>query len=519
MKSLQDYRTIYRNIATSLGYRGDSVDLLVQLLANASYIEEVENISYMEESSLEKAHLVNSKIQHCMDLMYSVYRGSCPRVYIKFKANKIKTLTRYSEIATSSNFNVYYLGVWQGGKIDLDLKDDNGEYLNNEWKGDGFSEGIDYSDLSLVPNKTYIIECFISKSEIKKTIQLSTLDNSYFINIDEKDLSNDVFVSVEKHGSNGDVKNYKVTSDFRKYLLEAKNKMSEYISGEDEYETEEYDSDSLGRYIYDLTTTDYGSRLYFRDSNGIEMSDILNATYFPYTRLSDFLTNELSKIAISFGEYVEFRGDYRNSAEIEIESKGLIIIKESEREGLQSIHYNANKSRYQNTIVRSNNDFGDLLRIKYPEVVKEAACIFPSSETTTIYYIPNEGRRLSTYEKIEFVDNNFAYYITKDINIQPAGKKEIVLNVSVSLSSIVPNLEESIKEAVSKYENSFDGAKMIREETDTVINKLRSDISKISGVGYVKSLEFYDPDGVIDNSDNEELIYFSISCVIDSSME
>ena len=50
MRSLQDYRNIYREIAQSLGYRGDSVELLVQLLANATYIEEVENITYMQEA-------------------------------------------------------------------------------------------------------------------------------------------------------------------------------------------------------------------------------------------------------------------------------------------------------------------------------------------------------------------------------------------------------------------------------------------------------------------------------------
>ena len=50
MRSLQDYRNIYREIAQSLGYRGDSVELLVQLLANATYIEEVENITYRKLS-------------------------------------------------------------------------------------------------------------------------------------------------------------------------------------------------------------------------------------------------------------------------------------------------------------------------------------------------------------------------------------------------------------------------------------------------------------------------------------
>ena len=76
MRTLQDYISIYREVAQNLGIGGDSVEVLVQLLANASYINEVENISYVQEASLERATLENSKIQHCMNNMYSVFRGN-----------------------------------------------------------------------------------------------------------------------------------------------------------------------------------------------------------------------------------------------------------------------------------------------------------------------------------------------------------------------------------------------------------------------------------------------------------
>ena len=44
MKSLQDYIDIYRGIANKLNITGDSVEILSQMLANASFISEVENI-------------------------------------------------------------------------------------------------------------------------------------------------------------------------------------------------------------------------------------------------------------------------------------------------------------------------------------------------------------------------------------------------------------------------------------------------------------------------------------------
>ena len=76
MKSLQDYIDIYREIANNLQLTGDSVELLVQMMANATYISEVEQVSFANEASLERATLMNSKIQHCVNLMYSVFRGN-----------------------------------------------------------------------------------------------------------------------------------------------------------------------------------------------------------------------------------------------------------------------------------------------------------------------------------------------------------------------------------------------------------------------------------------------------------
>lgn len=82
MKTLNDYINAYSDVAGRLGYTGESIKILIQLLANASYISEVENIVYAREASLDKAMLMNSKIQHCMNNMYSVYRGHCPRVVL-----------------------------------------------------------------------------------------------------------------------------------------------------------------------------------------------------------------------------------------------------------------------------------------------------------------------------------------------------------------------------------------------------------------------------------------------------
>ena len=54
MKSLQDYIDIYREIADNLQLTGDSVELLVQMMANATYISEVEQVSFANEASLNE---------------------------------------------------------------------------------------------------------------------------------------------------------------------------------------------------------------------------------------------------------------------------------------------------------------------------------------------------------------------------------------------------------------------------------------------------------------------------------
>ena len=490
MKSLQEYRNEYRQIAQNLGYHGDSVELLIQLLSNATYIEEVENISYMEESSMEKAHLQNSKIQHCMDLMYSVYRGACPKVYFKFKAKSMKTLTRYTEIATSSNFNVYYYGY---------LKD-------IEKEGTLLSEDIEEDDLTILPTQTYIICGFISKAPITKSIQVS-YSNLYYIDLPGENLSSHMVIDVEKQGS-GNRKNYKVTSDFKEYLLQADN-----------------DEDS---YIFDLTTTDFGSRIYFKDSYGVEASDTINATYFSYSRLSDFLPNALKKIMISFGELLEWT-EFRGAAEIV--EKGLLITKESEPENVLGIHYNAARERYQSSVVRSNNDLGDILKRRFKKKVAEASCVFEDKgNLTMIYYIPAGSERLSQADELEFVSDYLAYYITKDINIVEATPKDITLDVNVSLSSVVNNLQEEVEGIVKKYSRSFKRTKEILSRGDEVLNKIRSAISQLPGVNYVRSIEFQGLDLIQEeiekakeegeNVDNTySTIYFNIACVVSSRLD
>lgn len=196
MKSLQDYIDIYRGIANKLNITGDSVEILSQMLANASFISEVENIAYTQEASLEKSTLINSKIQHCVDDMYSVFRGSCPRVILNIKPTKYLSFNIYDEIISSNSFKAYYLGYY-----DKNYTRPEGYGDDKDIAGD---EGFVYSPITMSPavndTDTYTIICLIAKETISRKWILNQ-NNTYYVNCLENDLSDDFWVKINDNFS------------------------------------------------------------------------------------------------------------------------------------------------------------------------------------------------------------------------------------------------------------------------------------------------------------------------------
>ena len=101
-----------RSIASSLGLQGESVEAIIQMLSYALHTSEVEHVAYTQEASLERATEINSKIQHCVNMMYSVYRGQNPRIIMTFSPKKRFTFNPGDLVAKASTFSAYYLGYW-----------------------------------------------------------------------------------------------------------------------------------------------------------------------------------------------------------------------------------------------------------------------------------------------------------------------------------------------------------------------------------------------------------------------
>jgi hypothetical protein len=555
MRNLQDYINKYYTIAQNLGYTGDSIEVLVQLLANASYISEVENVAYLQESSLEKSSLINSKIQHCMDNMYSVFRGLCPRVVMKIRPTSYLTLKPFDLIQQSSSFSVYYLGYYKliqpSSNIGLSsssrsVRDSNvisssvissssessGQETSSMNRG---TEEVDYSSLSgldsLNPEKypgefiysgvtlkpsvsteSYIIICLISPT-VHQVDKMVNTRNTYYIDCPIDNLSNDVLVKV-----NGE--QAEVTRNFADHILKP------------------------SKYVFDLTLPSFGSRIYTAnyfstldrtdrsDSVGIEINTRINATYFEWSRLEDYNQSELRRLSYKGAELVGFNDTWLKAnmySELS-QGSGLCFVKEVGRDDLNTIHYKANRNRYVNSMVRSNNDIGTILEENFPQYVKNGGTSYVfntlgnnSGSELKIYYIPKDESRLipdtsddpgkSVSSISDFIEKEQAYYIiTKNIKVEKGERYTAEFNISLELyRNSTEDLNGSIGSILkSTYERKFNTV-----FNDTTIEEVKSLISKFSNIKRINSLgiTFLDSRGqVVEMSDIDPIIsYFDIT--------
>lgn len=349
MKSLSDYTKILRDTATNLNLHGESVEMLVQMLANALYISEVEHITYSQEASLERASQENSKIQHCVDQMYSVYRGANPRVILNFKASKLFQFNPYDEIIKSNNFKVYYLGYF------------------DESKGE-----IIYSPSTIYPDSSATIIGLIA-SEIY-TSEWTISGNLYYQNHPETDLSGDLYLKDKTNGVDLDV-----TRLFYDHLRENK--------------------------FFDLTLPGYGCRIYYPETyKGQDRENLSNLelelNVYKYFSLSDTIESERKALKMNGAVLQDFKSTTLNSLGVKEDYPGLIYISETSRDGVETIHHKANKSRYTGTYLSTNSDLSFLLQEYYPGKIRTSGVTyrFETPESTTIEII----------KKTHNLSNNFS---------------------------------------------------------------------------------------------------------------
>lgn len=506
MKTLNDYIKEYSDIAKRLGYQGESINLLTQFLANASYISEVENIAYAREASIDKALLMNSKIQHCMNDMYSVYRGHCPRVVLSVKFLRPVSFMPYDEIIKSGKFSVYYIGYYTKSKEpDPETEEYGWEYNMGHFMNSSL-------------NDVFYIVGFLSPQKWTAKNTTNLYDNYYIESpADATNLSNDVFVSIDRGGTIDHPVASRVFSD---HINDPKKN------------------------VFDLTTTDYGSRIYFVDyiMNELELSSTwypstgslndgssnvnASATFFEYSNLDNYNLSELQKLQLKGGDLISYNLEEDRTflyGKQGWPEKGLVFIPETPRDMLTTIHYKANRSRHLSTILRSNSDVGHILEELFPNHVQSGRTFFEFEmrgdiSNLMIYYIP-VGQALTQAQKDEFRAKRTAYYIVEDaaaIEIIEGVKWKARFNISLELyKNIGENYYNIVKEKLENYENKFSIV-----FSDELINEIKSDIAKIPNVKNILefNLSFEDSVGNIINSVDEvefpKSVYYEIESTI-----
>lgn len=442
MRSLQDYAGIFREIASNLNLQGDSVEVLVQMLSNATYISEVEHIGYMKESSLEKCSIMNSKIQHCVDLMYSVYRGLCPRVILNFTVNKYMKFDLFDVVTTSNNFKLYYSGYYD---------DEEGKLIK--------------SSCTLNPDVNYQIECILASEVVDKDWKV-TKDNLYYIDCEESDLSNDVSLLI-RSGSEAD------DSGFSRI-----------------YQTTNFSDHILNSQIFDLTLPGFGSRLFLPEDYKVANTEI-KATFFKQSSLSDYNEAELKRIRLDGVELKEFSGEFMKKYKFDDlgeMAEGLLYIDSIPSDTLETIHYKANRDRFVNSILRSNSDIGTILEKTYPDKIRAngTSHLFLDN-SLIIYYIPYDilNPIFLTEEDINsFISKESekrAYYVTEEITIRKGTSYEAVFNLELELYNSTP-VNEEVDNILNTYSGKFN------TDINLLLTDIKSTISKISNIKSIKNL-------------------------------
>lgn len=484
MKTLQDYLEIYRTIATNQGLAGASVEMIAQMLANASYIDEVENISMIKESSIEMASQMNSKIQHCMNEMYSVFRGCCPRVIIKFKSTKYLNFNVFDVVCSANSFNVYYLGY---------LNTNSAEYFGDTVPSSDTIGSVDnfiYAPTIIPPtgdrdtDPSYTIICLIARDFVVQRQKLS-VSNTYYTTVNENNLSNDLYVKI-----NGDY--YNVTRTFSDHINTGK--------------------------IFDLTIPSFGLRLYTPDifRTNFEREEIETPTnteievgVFKYCTLDSFNASELKSIKIKGTKLTEFEPTWLSENGMSSQYTGLIYLNEIPRNDLNTIHYKAVRDRHVNSIFRSNSDIGVILEELFPDKVMKNGTNYKFTRDSDgsmhlrVYYIPSSNETVLTdKEKEEYIKKRKAYYVSDNITLCKGTKYNAIFSINAEIYQN-ESIDEEVRKVLSEYDYKFN-LNILSLNSDGTINhngglvkEITALLNKISNIKQITnlSISFTDSSG------------------------
>lgn len=470
MDSKEQIKEDLQSIAKDYGYQGEALNIIVDLLTYAIFHEQFDFLNTSRELSLDQATLMNSKIQRCIDVLYAVYRGRNPRIWVNVQFDGPVHRNKFDQLFDSNTFKIY-----AANQID------------------GWPDG-----------KTHLIECIIAKRKLEVDNTINQLSKYYLdFKEDGKDgnlynnISEDIQVSVVSKGPNQ-------STLIDKKVYPTTRLLSDHTR---------YDGDE--EQFLAITLPDFGLRLFRK--NYFPVSSIIKIEAFNYISLDDINIQEIDKLAFegmtlvpakfhesndtitdndkkaeSDEQYLNIVDDatyevplieYNSSSMLEY---GYTIFDRTERDNIRTLLYNANLASRVNSEIKSNSDVNYLFTEVFRDRVLGSNFEYIKGETRDldylqIYYIPRVNTFIVKSDKDNFINNYGAYFLTNNIQIDTAVKKEINITVEAKCSNS-DTIAQDILDICKEYENVL--------EASFNINYIRSQISKLSNVIYVEKIEY-----------------------------
>lgn len=481
--------TIYnslKEIAANNNLRGESVNMLIDQITYSLFHEQVEIINALQESNLNSAYLLNSKIRQCMNVMYSVFRGRNCRVKLNFINNTLIKKNKFDVLFTSNTFKVY-----ADSAIEFQPSTDTGANGKNIYTLIGILAKDDLleADYTVTENNKYYIDF-----ELDRNI-LSDISEDIQVFIGSIDMSNtpQVINWVE----------YPVTRNFYDHI---------------QYKEDEGGLDP----IFVQTIPDFGIRVYKRGY--FKVSSIVRIRGLRYTVEDDINPDEFSKIKIpgtelnmpldasgkeiglSIDRIVTTAPEYRKDTDIVDEliptytDNGLIP--EIPRDESGSLLYNANFYERVQAQILSKSDINILFTEHFIERVLSAINWYDGKKDSNgnysvsfkeglvyIFYVPRiAGDVISNDEMDVFINKYGSYFISNNLRAQTGILNEISVDISLYISDSA-ELSSEISTIFNKYANK------LNDPNDWDYNVLNpkqvfAEISKLPTVEYIDILQY-----------------------------
>lgn len=468
MKTYSEILQDLQDIQNELKLEGDAVEINKRIAAYVYYHTQIDITNAIRESSINSAYLMNSKIEHCMDNMYSVFRGTNPILTLNLILNAELGYDKFDLVYNSNTFKLYAREVISQHPT---LPNGAGE---------------------LTPIQIQLIVSSSDKivySPGKDARILSDRKWPYYI---------DIKLDDERLASN-------LSEHLFIYRQENENDAKEEVSWTRIF-TEHASSAISDEQLFVLTIPDYGIRVYKKGYFDYNIDKNLHFEIIPYTTIDDINLLDFSKITIPEGTLKSPAGltidqlpDPNDTTDLEqvinIDETGnliesidntdlyqMILSPNIERQNTATLAYQSNFSGKSSNTMISNNDI--LFLFSETFIDRVLSCNFEldlESSSIVIYYVPNpDANAITATEKSDFINKYDKYGIANNMLAIQEGNR---LTRTVTLEYVSDGLTDITEQAnniINSYNNILGQTLNQRE--------LEGQFSKLQGVSYISNL-------------------------------